>query len=284
MVRVQENRVQKSDDKFCRDGRLFSGILFQLSESGIVQPRMVREGEVVGDYESICAKQTVGIEQVDLTGQIEDYELQKFNGSLFSGIGYSFSSGFCVCEALFDSGVSVAEAHWDLTGALTRFTRSNDGMAESYKWFSNSKLESATVTTTSEYSGTLVFAQNGALRRLLGRRGFFENIPMIARSSKFFPVSSLEEILRLTCDKEVLLRGEEIDDKFVDLLLGSGTLLQVQRLAVAETKLSGFGLSQLCSLPDLKELNVIEKSDARRKALEAAIDNDAGKIVRISRS
>lgn len=260
MKRVRFQAMEQREGRYWYRGTPFTGIGFSVSDRK-VSAFEVEDGIVTRPYRPICAPDNSEFLQIELGGELSDYETPVYLGKPFSGIGYEFAGDDCNFEAFLDKGDPLSQAHWDRNGTMVYFAAPpNDVFRETCEWYQNGAIKSIAISTSTHFSGAVRFSEEGWLVVLTSRGGFLGQVSEIYTKARFFPISNVSEFATIRWAEEVTLAGDDIDDDFVGLIICCGALSGTSKLTLSDTNVKSFNVYSVTSL---KEVNIIDSNNMK---------------------
>lgn len=272
MKRILLNRAERRGDVYYVDGQPFSGIGFERKVDGQVSASELLDGKIVRPYVSLCESEGPVQLRVDLGLGKADYEPTLYDGKPLSGMGYVFSNGFCVYEALFKGGTENHYIDWHETGKIAACFLFHDGYGEQYDWYDSGGMNECRIQTSLAFGAFFAFTEIGALKCVRLRDGAAGAIPKIAASSSFFPFHRLADIGQCKPDYPFSLDDNDFDDEILQLLIRSPLLTESRWLNLDGTKLTEASAAALGGLPKLEQLTFINP-DGKQEMLARAVHN-----------
>ena len=246
MNRVLISLLIHNNGVFSKNGVPFSGVIFEIDVDKSVSGFNVKNGKIGTRYTPICLFEGDNYSEVDLTGQLADYDLVVHDGRPYSGVGYEFFNGHCKREVFLKGGASHREIHWG--GANFNMVYRdvpNDKFGESYEWYDGGNLKSINIQTNDKFFGGIYYNSDGELWRFSAQRGLVDNIDFISSNSKYFPNGGVDSVFDHRLAKTLSLGGSDINDFVLDAVLKSKYISNVNILKIDTAKTDNLNVKSL---------------------------------------
>ncbi|MBR7781264.1 hypothetical protein [Undibacterium luofuense] len=271
MKRILLSEMTNVNGLLYYQGNLFSGVSYERFDDETVRAWLVHDGRLDKPYLSPYFDDRSDLLHVDLSAGMSDYEIPCFDGKPYSGIAYSFEKDYCEREALLIEGDVISDTWWSNDGILLRYEQYTPDYSEIYEWYRDGALKRCSIWRRDSFNGALTYSQDGHLKGIGSRRGFFGEFSRIASKSPAFPVRNVSDLFTLQCAEEVWLVGEDIDDFFVGNMCEAGMLMQTKKICIVDTSITDSGITLLAKCPLLRNFDIQEKDVHRLQLLKAAL-------------
>jgi len=283
MLRVRSEKLLYKNAKYYLEDKLYSGIIFFLENSILVNKKISQDGVIVDDYHSQFIKSNeFNLEVEDKLLFSSDYGEMFFNDEPFTGIGHEFydrrhteetnyRNGYAVNMKLGTDDSDLFSIFYDESGEIYNFERDTGKYHYDYAldeesffrfyfshYLSGKPDKFGCLKKEVKYYLDVKFEEEEELTSLAIKGDYFNEIIKLKKIDiELFERFKTKDFLKeLTIDTGLSLFHEGITDEIFFILLGKQNLNKLQHLRIADTSLTDTSFKKLIGLKELQLLSI----------------------------
>jgi len=269
-MRLKANYLVLDEKSYLPNGKLFTGVGFQMVEGILVRAIEYSNGTEIGEYKStwICTEGNEIALDKDTLESNDGFEPFIFEGERFTGVAYDFDEEFCVGELLFENGLIKEEISFFGGNSPAFYEGFDNGLDQSISWYSDGSLKQFEIIYSDSFRSSFNFDNQERLKSAMIQGGFLDYMDKIKGKLKYNQINSFMYFKNRCAAPYLSLSGSGINDEFVSYLEMENGLNEIQKIAIGDTSLSVDVLTSIIKSQNVKEALIDDSRDILPKALK----------------